>query len=154
MTNGTDKLMHVTYDGTSAPAGIVMYEDGVAVAMTTTTDLLSASIDNAVAAVLGAQSDGTDGLNGTDGRGIQSMQCATGGWIITYTDGLNQADAGPCQGPQGVHGEQGAIGATGPQGTATPGVYACPDGEYMTGFSVAENGDVTLTCKTTFPPNP
>lgn len=58
-------------------------------------------------------------------------------------------------GPQGIHGEQGAQGIQGergPQGTAKPGTYACPDGEHMTGFAVAEDGAVTLACKDTTPP--
>lgn len=96
--------------------------------------------------------NGTNGLNGADGRGVQSMQCATGGWIITYTDGLTEPDAGPCQGPQGVHGPQGPQGPEGPQGTAKPGTYACPDGEVVTGLSIAEDGTVTLACKDDAPP--
>lgn len=95
---------------------------------------------------------GIDGLNGTDGRGIQSMQCATGGWVIKYTDLTTAPDPGPCQGPQGAHGVQGPQGAPGPQGTAKPGDYACPDGEVMTGFTVAEDGAVTLACKDDAPP--
>lgn len=105
---------------------------------------------------------GANGINGADGRGIQSMQCATGGWIITYTDGITEPDGGLCRGPQGVHGEQGPAGADstvpgpegprGPQGTARPGTYACPDGEVMTGFTVAEDGAVTLACEDATPP--
>lgn len=96
--------------------------------------------------------NGANGLNGADGRGLLSMQCAVGGWIIKYTDGLGQDDPGPCVGPQGVHGEQGAQGKEGPQGTAKPGTYACPDGEIVTGFTVAEDGDVTLACQAPTPP--
>lgn len=107
---------------------------------------------------------GDVGATGAPGRGIQSMQCATGGWIITYSDSLTEPDPGPCRGPQGevgppgpqgVHGEQGPQGAPGeqgPQGTAKPGDYACPDGEHMTGFTVATDGAVTLACKDTTPP--
>jgi len=96
--------------------------------------------------------DAADGLNGADGRGIQSMQCATGGWIIKYTDGLTEPDPGPCQGPQGVHGPQGPQGIQGEQGTAKPGDYTCPDGEVMTGLTIAEDGAVTLACEDTTPP--
>lgn len=102
---------------------------------------------------------GDTGAIGADGRGILSMQCATGGWAIDYTDGFTDTDAGPCQGPQGVHGEQGPAstvpgpkGDTGPQGTAKPGDYTCPDGEVMRGFSIAEDGAVTLACEDTTPP--
>lgn len=101
---------------------------------------------------------GIDGINGADGaagepgRGIQSMQCATGGWIVEYTDGISTPDSGPCQGPQGVHGEQGPQGAPGPQGTAKPGEYACPDGEVMSGLTIADDGTVTLACEDTTPP--
>ncbi len=96
--------------------------------------------------------DGTNGINGADGRGIQSMQCATGGWIVTYTDLSTASDVGPCTGPQGVHGEQGAQGIQGEQGTAKPGDYACEDSKVMTGFTVAEDGTVTLACRDAVPP--
>lgn len=100
---------------------------------------------------------GDVGAIGAPGRGIQSMQCATGGWIIEYTDGL-LSESGPCQGPQGVHGDQGPMGPPGPegpqgpQGTARPGTYACPDGEHMTGFTVDAEGAVTLSCQAPTPP--
>lgn len=64
LTNGVDKMLLVTYAGTSAAAGIVMYENGVAVAMATTTNALSLSIDNAVAAVIGGHSDGSGSMDG------------------------------------------------------------------------------------------
>lgn len=96
--------------------------------------------------------DGCVGPAGADGRGLLSMQCATGGWVIKYTDLSTEPDPGPCVGPQGVHGEQGAQGIQGEQGTAKPGTYTCPDGEVMTGFSVADDGAVTLACEDTTPP--
>lgn len=55
-------------------------------------------------------------------------------------------------GPQGVHGIQGPQGLQGEQGTAKPGDYACPDGEVVRGFTVAEDGAVTLACEDTTPP--
>lgn len=64
LTNGTDILLGMSYAGGSAPGDIVMYENGATVTMTTVSNNLAASIDNAVAAVIGAQSDGTDALNG------------------------------------------------------------------------------------------
>ena len=35
-------------------------------------------------------------------------------------------------------------GEPGPQGTATPGTYTAPEGHYVTGFTIAEDGAVTL----------
>jgi hypothetical protein len=112
-----------------------------------------------------AGENGTDGANGEPGRGLLSMQCATGGWIITYSDGLGEPDPGPCRGPQGEKGEKGDQGdqgekgepgkdstVPGPPGTARPGTYACPDGEYATGFTVADDGAVTLSCQAPTPP--
>lgn len=107
---------------------------------------------------------GDVGAAGAQGRGIESMQCATGGWVITYTDGLGEPEGGPCVGPpgpkgdqglQGVHGEQGPIGQPGPQGpqgTAKPGTYTCPDGEFVAGLTVADDGAVTLACQDPIPP--
>jgi hypothetical protein len=115
----------------------------------------TAQLDAAQARYCDAHNEcrGPGGANGADGRGILSMQCAVGGWIIKYTDGLTDDAAGPCQGPQGVHGEQGpASTVPGPEGTAKPGDYACPDGEHMTGFAVADDGAVTLACQAPNPP--
>lgn len=64
-----------------------------------------------------------------------------------------QGEPGPqgIQGPQGEPGADSTVpgpqGARGPQGTAQPGTYTCPDGEYMTGFTVDVEGAVTLACK-------
>jgi hypothetical protein len=80
------------------------------------------------------------------------MQCATGGWIIQYTDGLGEPDPGPCRGPQGDAGVDGKDGADGRPGTAKPGTYSCPDGEYVGGFTVADDGAVTLSCRAPTPP--
>lgn len=78
-----------------------------------------------------------------------------------------EGQAGPAgprgePGPQGIQGPQGEPGADstvpgpqgarGPQGTAQPGTYACPDGEYVSGFTVDAEGAVTLTCKSLTPP--
>lgn len=93
--------------------------------------------------------DGAPGLPGADGRGIESTRCTSAGWVTTYTDGTIDGGTGPCIGPQGVHGEQGPQGVP---GTAKPGTYACPDGETMTGFTVAVDGAVTLACEDTTPP--
>lgn len=50
------------------------------------------------------------------------------------------------QGEPGPQGEQGAQGFPGPPGTARPGTYTCPEGQFTTGFTIADDGAVTLTC--------
>lgn len=50
------------------------------------------------------------------------------------------------QGEPGPQGEQGAQGFQGPPGTARPGTYTCPEGQFTTGFTIADDGAVTLTC--------
>jgi hypothetical protein len=50
-------------------------------------------------------------------------------------------------GPPGADGEQGPQGERGPAGTANPGVYQCPDGHVLTGFTISEGGGVTLSCQ-------
>jgi hypothetical protein len=60
-----------------------------------------------------------------------------------------KGDTGP-QGPPGPAGADGKDGATGPQGapgTAKPGTYSCPDGQALTGFTIADDGTVTITCR-------
>lgn len=45
-----------------------------------------------------AGATGPAGPQGTDGRGIQSAYCGDSGrWVITYTDGTTQQDAGQCR---------------------------------------------------------
>jgi len=79
---------------------------------------------------------GAAGHDGSDGVGISKTECLdTGDWIITYTDGTADTEIGPCRGPKGD------------QGTAKPGTYACPENEFATGFTVAQDGAVTLTCR-------
>lgn len=56
-----------------------------------------------------------------------------------------QGEAGPA-GPQGERGPAGSTGPAGPAGTAQPGAYACPDGQVLTGFTVAADGSVTVAC--------
>jgi hypothetical protein len=46
----------------------------------------------------------------------------------------------------------GSQGPKGDPGTALPGQYACAEGEVMRGFTVAEDGAVTLECVESFPP--
>jgi hypothetical protein len=57
-------------------------------------------------------------------------------------------DAGP-PGPPGVKGDPGEPGPRGPQGaagTALPGTYSCPEGQFVTALTIANDGVVTLTC--------
>lgn len=49
-----------------------------------------------------------------------------------------------CRGPQGPTGPQGPRGEP---GTARPGDYQCPEGQYVRGIAIAADGTVTLTCQ-------
>jgi len=86
---------------------------------------------------------GADGADGEPGPAGQNGADGEDG-----TDGENGA-AGPegPSGPAGADGAPGPEGPRGPQGTAQPGEYLCPAGEYMTGFTVDEQGAVTLVCQ-------
>lgn len=80
--------------------------------------------------------DGQDGQNGDEGpQGAQGDQGPKG----------DQGDQGP-KGDDGPKGNDGEAGPQGPPGTATPGSYGCPDGQYVTGFTVASTGDVNVAC--------
>lgn len=63
-----------------------------------------------------------------------------------------QGPAGPV-GPKGEKGDpgrdgvDGKDGAAGQPGTARPGTYACPEGQYVRGFAVGEGGGVSLMCE-------
>jgi len=94
---------------------------------------------------------GADGTNGADstvpgppGRPPTPEEVLAAVEIVCADDA--------CVGPQGVHGVQGAQGIQGPPGTAKPGSYSCPDDEHVTGFTVAEDGAVTLACQAPTPP--
>lgn len=101
---------------------------------------------------------GVDGTNGADGEdstvpGPPGRPPTAEEVVAAVETVCGGSDL--CRGPQGVHGVQGAQGIPGPPGTATPGDYACPDGEHMTGFSVTSDGAVTLSCQPTIgPPAP
>lgn len=88
---------------------------------------------------------GPAGANGIDGKdGAPGAQGPAG----------PAGPAGP-KGDTGAPGKDGADGATGPpgpRGTADPGSYICPSGEYVTGFTIASDGTVTLTCAGILPP--
>jgi hypothetical protein len=87
-------------------------------------------------------------------EGIAGATGSTGATGETGATGQTgpQGETGPA-GPQGepgatgATGPQGERGATGPAGTALPGTYDCPEGQYMTGFTVGPNGGVSLECE-------
>lgn len=60
-------------------------------------------------------------------------------------DDGTQGPQGP-QGEQGPKGDTGATGERGPAGTAQPGTYVCPEGEYQRGQTIGPDGTVTLVC--------
>jgi hypothetical protein len=107
--------------------------------------------------------DGRDGLDGRDGTGRDGSDGRDGAAGATGSDGQDGA-RGPscveelgidaCRGPKGdpgadstVPGPQGERGPQGAPGTAQPGTYACPEGEYVVGFTIGDGGGVTLFCR-------
>lgn len=89
---------------------------------------------------------GDDGDDGDDGASITGETGATGAMGPMGPAGP-KGDAGP-QGPAGPAGKDGA------PGTATPGTYGCPDGQSMTGLTIAADGSVTVACAPAFPGGP
>lgn len=79
----------------------------------------------------GVGQDGADGTDGTDGETV----------------------VGPA-GADGKDGQDGAPGPKGDPGTARPGTYSCPAGEYATGFTITDDGTVALTCAALVHGNP
>jgi hypothetical protein len=114
--------------------------------------------------------DGQDGLDGADGqrgpqgpRGLRGFIGPVGPVGPTGDDGISgetgatgePGPAGPVGpvGPAGAPGKDGADGKDGAPGTANPGTYGCPDGQYVAGLSIGTEGGVTLECRDlpTFP---
>lgn len=99
-----------------------------------------------------AGTDGTDGAEGKRGpRGFTGLDGTDGAAGQNGAQG-GTGPAGPAgpQGPSGSNGSNGQDGATGPvgpPGTALPGSYQCPDGQVLTGFTVAADGSVSLNCQ-------
>lgn len=93
---------------------------------------------------------GPRGIPGLPGRGIPGDPGTAG---TAGTPGA-QGPAGPAgadgaPGPKGDPGPQGDPGPAGPKGdpgTAQPGTYACPDLQFLRGFTVGPDGSVTLDC--------
>ncbi len=84
---------------------------------------------------------GPRGFSGRDGTDGESITGPTG------ADGADSTVPGP-PGSPGPAGPAGNDGADGTDGTATPGDYQCPEGQYVAGFTIADDGTVTLTCRT------
>lgn len=63
--------------------------------------------------------NGTDGINGANGRGILSSGLDAGNLIIHYTDGTNE-NVGMVVGPAGTNGTNGENGKDGAPGAAGP----------------------------------
>lgn len=94
---------------------------------------------------------GRPGKDGMDGRpGADGLDGEPGADGADGTDGKDGADGLPgkdgLDGAPGKDGLPGADGAQGPPGTARPGTYTCPEGQFTTGFTIADDGAVTLTC--------
>lgn len=89
--------------------------------------------------------DGRDGTNGRPGRDGKSGQPGQAGPTGATGEAGAKGDQGPA-GPQGDRGPEGPTGPQGPPGTAQPGTYSCPDGEYLRGFTVAPDGSINLIC--------
>lgn len=98
---------------------------------------------------------GPQGPKGEDGkRGPRGFTGLDGPAGPPGADGATgPAGAQGPQGPKGEPGEPGADGQQGPQGergpagTITPGIYQCPDGQVLTGFTVHGDGSVSLSCQ-------
>lgn len=67
-----------------------------------------------------ADTAGTTGASGKDGRGVAFSLCTALGWAVTYTDGETDTAAGDCtgeRGPAGAPGKAGPAGAAGSDST-------------------------------------
>lgn len=93
--------------------------------------------------------DGRRGMRGPTGSNGESIRGPVG-------EPGPQGPVGPAgpQGPPGedgkdssVPGPEGPQGPAGPAGSVTPGVYMCPDGQVLVGFTVGEGGGVSLNCQ-------
>lgn len=92
-----------------------------------------------------AGADGSSGINGSDGaNGINGADGAKGDQGEQGIQGLEGAKGD--QGEQGIQGIQGLEGAKGDPGTVKAQSISCDPGEYASGVSIAESGDVTLDC--------
>lgn len=60
---------------------------------------------------------GPAGPAGEPGRGVLTVVCANGVWVVRFTDGAVDSNAGPCTGERGPTGAVGPSGAAGEAGT-------------------------------------
>lgn len=88
---------------------------------------------------------GRPGTNGKPGRDGKTGQDGADGPPGSTGEPGAKGDQGPA-GPQGDRGPEGPAGPQGSPGTAQPGTYACPDGEYLRGFTVNADGSINLAC--------
>lgn len=103
-----------------------------------------------------AGSPGPQGVPGEDGR---PGEVGPPGPVGPAGPRGEPGPAGPRgeQGPKGEPGDpgpagpQGEPGPQGPAGTAQAGSYSCGDGEVLTGFTVHNDGAVTVACRPAFP---
>jgi hypothetical protein len=91
---------------------------------------------------------GRPGKDGMDGRpGADGLDGEPGADGAAGADGKDGLDGLPGKdGVDGAPGKDGLPGKDGAPGTALPGTYTCPEGQFTTGFSIATDGVVTLTC--------
>lgn len=83
------------------------------------------------------------GKDGDDGPAVEEVQAMVAAEVArVISDIVATAVEDHCAAQLGGTCE----GVPGPQGTALPGTYACPEGQFVTGFSIAIDGAVTLTC--------
>jgi hypothetical protein len=97
--------------------------------------------------------NGANGKTGNPGQNGVGQPGAAGANGSNGPPGQDSTVPGP-QGPQGPPGQDGkdgqdstVPGPQGPPGTAHPGTYTCPDGEYVAGLTVTEVGAVVLNCR-------
>lgn len=94
---------------------------------------------------------GATGDEGPPGPGPSDEQVARAVGFYCGSNGCvgpagPQGETGPA-GPAGPEGPAGPPGPPGAPGTAVPGSYACPEGEYVAGLQIADDGAVTLVCR-------
>lgn len=92
---------------------------------------------------------GQDGADGADGATGEAGEAGTAGATGETGPQGPAGDRGPAgqDGTNGAAGPAGPAGADGRDGTATPGTYSCEGDTYLYGFTIADDGAVTLDCR-------
>lgn len=97
----------------------------------------------------GGNCQGPPPRDGKDAPAITAAQISAGIAAHCANDACSikgdKGDEGD-QGEKGEKGDTGEKGEKGEPGSVTPGVYTCPDGEWVSALSVAEDGSLALTC--------